>query len=135
MKRSLVAIFLGAAFSIVFFVFLFLLDMKHHFTPAGSFALAGPEKAMEIIESAGDAFYFVYFPLTAFFVGIVVSLVARNKPWLCSALAMLPIVLLLYTIELSADASLLSILKDSYLALSYLVLAGLVSVVTQKLRK
>jgi len=132
MKRNIVATLVGVVLSPVFWVVFFMIDMKLRLTPFGIFALANSAEKMDSLsEPALAVISFVYFPLTAFVVGIVVSLIAKTHRWLYPSLAMLPIVLFYITV-LSPDRSLLSILKDFYLALSYLVLAGLTGFVFQR---
>ena len=135
MKRSALAVSIGIVFSFVVFVSLFIVDLKMQLSPAGKFAIGRfkPENTFSIMEEALDVFLFVFFPLTAILVGVIVSFVAKTRLWLCSALAMLPIVVFFY-IEGVATSYPLFILKSTYSAISCLAFAGLIGVFIQRIK-
>ena len=64
---------------------------------------------------------------------LVVSFLAKTRLWLCSALAMLPIVVFFY-IEGVATSYPLFILKSTYSAISCLAFAGLIGVFIQRIK-
>jgi hypothetical protein len=136
MKRSIFSIIIGVVLSPLVFVVLFIVDMTLQLTPASKVPRGEikPENAMVLFEQFFDILLFVYIPVTTLFVGIIVSLIAKARRWLCSGLAVLPFVICLY-IEMITKSPMLLIIKSTYLAFSYLVMAGLIGVIIQRMFK
>lgn len=124
MKNITLSIIGGIILSLTVILVIFYIDISFTITPFIDFIKHFRNNPINYVNAAIDAVSFIYMPLSIIIVATIMSLFIKKRRYYYCLLSVSPIIIIEYLFFLLyGTMSLITVIKNTYLALSYIILS------------